>query len=61
MWATFNDPQFRDDCEQQRLECNDHRSSDQVDVMIKQAYAAPEPIRRRLIDIYQVGATAERK
>ena len=61
MWATLNDPQFRDDCEQQRLECNDPRSSDQVDAIIRQAYAAPEPIRRRLIDIYQVGVRAERK
>jgi hypothetical protein len=29
--------------------------------MIKQAYATPEHIRKRLIDIYQVGMSAEKK
>jgi tripartite-type tricarboxylate transporter receptor subunit TctC len=61
MLATFHDPQFRDDCEKQRLECSDPKTSEQVDAMIKQAYATPEHIRNRLIDIYQVGLGAEKK
>jgi tripartite-type tricarboxylate transporter receptor subunit TctC len=55
MWATFNDPQFRDDCEKQRLECSDPRTSEQVDAIIAQAYATPDNIRKRLIDVYQGG------
>jgi hypothetical protein len=55
MLATFNDPLFRDDCEKQRLECGDPRTSAQVDAIIGEAYATPEHIRKRLIDIYQSG------
>jgi tripartite-type tricarboxylate transporter receptor subunit TctC len=54
MMATFNDPQFRADCEKQRLECNDPRSGEQIETLIGQAYATPEDVRKRLIDIYQV-------
>jgi hypothetical protein len=61
MMATSNDPQFRVDCEQQRLECSDLKTSEQIDAMIKRAYATPEQIRKRLIDIYQVGMSAEKK
>ena len=59
MWATFNDPQFRDDCEKQRLECSDPRTSEQVDAIIAQAYATPDNIRKRLIDVYQGGEKKE--
>ena len=61
MRATFNDPQFREDCEKQRLECSDQRSSEQIDAIIAQAYSTPEPIRGRLVDIYRVGLSGERK
>jgi tripartite-type tricarboxylate transporter receptor subunit TctC len=61
MLATFNDPQFRGDCEKQRLECSDPRTSEQIEATIEQAYAAPDHIRKRLIDIYQVGLSGEKK
>jgi hypothetical protein len=59
MTATFNDPQFRADCEKQRLECNNPRTGEQIEVLIRQAYATPEDVRRRLIDIYQVGISVK--
>src|SRR5262249_15832258 len=61
MMATFNDPQFRADCQKQRLECSNPRSGHEIEPPIKQAYATPEAIRKRLIDIYQVGLNAEKK
>jgi tripartite-type tricarboxylate transporter receptor subunit TctC len=61
MMATFNDPQFRADCEKQRLECSNPKSGEEIEALIKQAYATPEAIRKRLIDIYQVGLSAEKK
>jgi hypothetical protein len=33
----------------------------QLETLIKQAYATPEDIRKRLIDIYQFGPGAENK
>jgi tripartite-type tricarboxylate transporter receptor subunit TctC len=61
MTATFNAPQFRADCEKQRIECNDPKTGAQIETLIKQAYATPEDIRKRLIDIYQPGSGAESK
>jgi tripartite-type tricarboxylate transporter receptor subunit TctC len=61
MMATFNDPQFRADCEKQRLECSNPRSGEQIEALITQAYATPEHVRKRLIDIYQVGIGADGK
>jgi tripartite-type tricarboxylate transporter receptor subunit TctC len=61
MMATFNDPQFRADCQKQRLECSNPKSGEEIEALIKQAYATPEAIRKRLIDIYQVGLNAEKK
>jgi tripartite-type tricarboxylate transporter receptor subunit TctC len=61
MMATFDGPQFRADCEKQRLECSSPRSGEQIEALIGQAYATPEHVRKRLIDIYQVGSGADRK
>ncbi len=61
MMATFNDPQFRADCEKQRLECSNPRSGEQIENLITQAYATTENVRKRLIDIYQVGIGADKK
>ncbi|HMF22630.1 MAG TPA: hypothetical protein VKG24_10965 [Pseudolabrys sp.] len=54
-------PQFRADCEKQRLECNNPKTGAQIETLIPQAYATPEDIRKRLIDIYQLGSGAENK
>ena len=61
MTATFNDPQFRIDCETQRLECSNPRTGEQIETLIRRAYATPQDIRKRLIDIYQVGSGADQK
>jgi len=61
MMATFEDPAFRADCGQQRLECGDPKSGEEIASLIRAAYATPPDIRRRLIDIYQQGQGAEEK
>jgi len=61
MTATFNDGEFRADCEKQRLECSNPKTGAQIETLITQAYATPEEIRKRLIDIYQLGSGAENK
>ena len=61
MLATFNDPAFRADCVQQRLDCSDPKSGDEIASRIRATYGAPEDIRKRLIDIYQLGQSAEEK
>jgi hypothetical protein len=54
-------PQLRADCGKQRLECNNPKTGAQIETLITQAYATPEDIRERLIDIYQLGLGAENK
>jgi tripartite-type tricarboxylate transporter receptor subunit TctC len=49
MAATFKDPQFIADCDKQGIECTDSRTGAELETLIKQAYAAPEDIRKRLI------------
>jgi tripartite-type tricarboxylate transporter receptor subunit TctC len=61
LMATFHDPAFQADCVQQRLDCADPKSGDEIASLIAQAYAAPADIRRRLIDIYQSGQGVEEK
>ncbi len=61
MLATFKDPQFLADCERQRLECADHRTGPELEGLIKQAYATPEEIRKRLVMIQQQGQAEDRK
>jgi tripartite-type tricarboxylate transporter receptor subunit TctC len=61
MMATFKDPAFLADCERQRLECVDHRTGAELDALIKQAYATPEDIRKRLIAIQQQGQAEDKK
>jgi hypothetical protein len=57
MMATFKDPAFLADCEQQRLECSNAKTGAELDALINRAYATPADIRKRLIDIYQVGVS----
>jgi tripartite-type tricarboxylate transporter receptor subunit TctC len=61
MMATFNDPAFRADCEQQRLDCSAPKSGDEIAGLIRAAYETPDDIRKRLIDIYQAGQGAEER
>jgi tripartite-type tricarboxylate transporter receptor subunit TctC len=61
MMATFQDPAFRADCEQQRLDCGDPKSGQEIASLIRAAYGTPADIRKRLIDIYQLGQGAEEK
>jgi tripartite-type tricarboxylate transporter receptor subunit TctC len=55
MMATFKDPEFIADCDKQRLECADPKTGPELEAMIKQAYATPEDIRKRLVAIQQQG------
>jgi len=57
MMATFKDPAFLADCQQQRLECSNAKTGAELDALINRAYATPADIRKRLIDIYQVGVS----
>jgi tripartite-type tricarboxylate transporter receptor subunit TctC len=61
MMATFQDPAFRADCEQQRLDCSDPKSGEEIASLIRTAYGTPADIRKRLIDIYQLGQGVEEK
>jgi tripartite-type tricarboxylate transporter receptor subunit TctC len=51
MTETFKDPQFIADCEKQGIECTDTRSGSELETLIKDAYAVPADIKRRLIAI----------
>ncbi len=55
MMATFKDPAFLADCEKQRLECSNAKTGVELEALINRAYATPSDIRKRLVDIYQVG------
>src|SRR5262249_43975925 len=61
MMATFKDPAFLADCERQRLECVDHHSGAELEARIKEAYATPEDIRKRLVAIQQQGQAEDKK
>jgi hypothetical protein len=61
MMATFKDPQFIADCEKQHLECADPKTGLELESLIKQAYATPENIRKRLVAIQQQGAAQDKK
>jgi tripartite-type tricarboxylate transporter receptor subunit TctC len=60
MAATFKNPAFIADCEKQGIDCTDSRTGPQLAELIKQAYAAPEDIRKRLIAI-QLGQAEDKK
>ena len=47
--ATFKDPQFLADCQKQGVECDDSRTGTQLDAQIREAYAIPAEIRKRLV------------
>jgi hypothetical protein len=53
--ATFADPAFVAECQNQRLECSDAKSGQAVADLIAGAYAIPPAVKKRLIDIYQLG------
>jgi hypothetical protein len=59
--ATFKDPQFIADCEKQRLECADPKTGPELEALIKEAYATPEDIRKRLVAIQQQGNVEDKK
>jgi tripartite-type tricarboxylate transporter receptor subunit TctC len=51
--ATFKDPQFIAECERQRIDCSNSRTGAQLEALIKEAYGAPDEIKKRLIAISQ--------
>jgi hypothetical protein len=52
---TTRDPGFLADCEKQRIECVDVHDGAEMAAQIKKAYAVPEAIRKRLVDIQTMG------
>jgi tripartite-type tricarboxylate transporter receptor subunit TctC len=56
MMATFKDPGFLADCEKQRLECSNAKTGAELESLLSRAYGTPADIRKRLVEIYQVGA-----
>jgi tripartite-type tricarboxylate transporter receptor subunit TctC len=49
MASTFKDPQFIAECEKQGIDCSDSRTGEQLERLVKEAYAAPDDIRQRLV------------
>jgi hypothetical protein len=56
---TFADPTFVADCEQQRVECSDAKTGQAIAELIAGAYAIPPAVKKRLVDIYQLGQGAK--
>jgi tripartite-type tricarboxylate transporter receptor subunit TctC len=52
---TFNDPAFRADCATVRLECDNPMSGAETQEVIARMYASPEPVLKRLRQIYEAG------
>jgi tripartite-type tricarboxylate transporter receptor subunit TctC len=55
LMATFKDPDYRAECEKQRLECDAPVSGDQEQEILARAYATPEKVLTRLRRIYDEG------
>jgi hypothetical protein len=51
-FEAMRDPGFLEECEKQRLECNDPHSGAELVDLVNQAYATPADIRKRLVAIY---------
>jgi tripartite-type tricarboxylate transporter receptor subunit TctC len=60
MMETFADPDFLADCDRQRLECSDAKPGPAIAALIAEAYAIPAAVKKRLIDIYQLGQGGSR-
>ena len=52
VWQTLHDPAYRSDCLQQHLECETPTTGEFIADVIRRTYAAPEPVRKRLTEIY---------
>lgn len=59
MTAVFHDAAYRAECVKQRLECEAPVSADEITRLIKRTYAAPAPVRARLLEIYRGPAVAK--
>jgi tripartite-type tricarboxylate transporter receptor subunit TctC len=53
LYETFNDPEFRSDCERQALDCSSPSSGDEVTTLLERTYGSPEAVKKRLIELYQ--------
>lgn len=50
--ATFKDPEYLADCAKQSIACDSAMNGPQVSDILDRSYAAPQDIRRRLIEMY---------
>ena len=55
MAETFKDAEFIADCDKQGIDCTDARSGAELQALIRDAYAVPDDIKKRLIAIQRGG------
>jgi hypothetical protein len=53
LYETFLDADFRADCDHQKLDCSSPSSGDESAALIEKTYAAPEPVKKRLLALYR--------
>jgi tripartite-type tricarboxylate transporter receptor subunit TctC len=53
VYETVRDPEYRADCARQQLECDSPSTGEEIAALIDKTYAAPESVRKRIVDIYQ--------
>lgn len=50
--ATFADSEYRAECGKQAIDCDSSLSGEAIETILKKSYASPEPVRKRLLEIY---------
>jgi hypothetical protein len=53
VYETVRDPDYRADCARQQLECDSPTTGEELAALIDKTYAAPESVRKRIVEIYQ--------
>jgi tripartite-type tricarboxylate transporter receptor subunit TctC len=53
VYQAVRDPDYRADCARQMLECETPSTGEEITAIIKATYAAPDRVRKRVVDIYQ--------
>lgn len=50
--ATFSDPDYRNDCAKQAIDCASSLSGEAIETILRKSYASPETVRNKLLAIY---------
>lgn len=59
--GSFTDAGYFKDCKQQNLDCSAPVKGEELAEVIARVYAAPDSVRKRLVDIYQAGRQKKKK